>query len=202
MPPLITIDNLDKGLESWFSHKDWEGDLHSEFYRNLYKKRETLSIEKYWLSLVENLAGWRAMRPVPKNTIIERGKLLLSNLERNIRYIKRRYSDVNSILDANWPDLELLFDFSKKIKGVESPVFASKMCHFIFPNLYPVIDNEYVGIGSGYYAYWKECKAGWLSCPNPQEIINHFITMGKLQLFDKYPYHTKIAEICSAGKRK
>lgn len=43
------------------------------------------------------------------------------------------------IADHSWKDVESLFSLAYRIKN--SPVFAGKMCHFLFPNLFIVMDN-------------------------------------------------------------
>ncbi len=67
MKSLITIENLDIGLEKWFSKKNWADDLPAEFYQRLRHQRDTLTPESYWVSLVDTLASWRAIRPFYKS---------------------------------------------------------------------------------------------------------------------------------------
>jgi hypothetical protein len=201
MQGLITIRNLDKGLSNWHSHKNWEKDLHSDLYIKLREKKDTLVIQEYWLFLVEMLIDWTAVRPLSREEITSRGNKVLPEIEKNIQYVQRKYKDHDSILNVEYNYLEHLFNLAKSIKGVDRPVFASKMCHFIFPDLYPVIDNVFVGLGNGYYEYWRECQSGWLVCQNKEEIIAEFIIKGCIEPYDMYPYHTKIAELCKAGSR-
>lgn len=201
MKSLITIENLDAGLDKWHAKKNWADDLPAEFYQRLRQKRDTLTPENYWVSLVDTLASWRAIRPYSKVEIITRGNQVLPEMRLRINEMKEKHFDEKRLTEMEWHDLEGFFDFCKKIKGVDSPVFASKMCHFIFPNLYPVIDNVFTGIHTGYNEYWRNCKLGWITCPNKDQIINHFILRTKLLPHPTYPYFTKIAEICSAGIR-
>jgi hypothetical protein len=50
------------------------------------------------------------------------------------------------------------------MKGLASPVFASKFCHFLLPKVFPVVDNE----GSGnrwprYEQYFDLVQSLWAS---------------------------------------
>jgi hypothetical protein len=59
-----------------------------------------------------------------------------------------------------------LFEVAAEIKPVLSPVFASKLCHFLCPSIFPVFDNTLVKTGKiGYREYWTECENWWEEAP-------------------------------------
>lgn len=66
----------------------------------------------------------------------------------------------------------ILFQLLQSIKGVSSPVFASKMGHFIRSDIFPVIDGEVIGIKQDSYKYyWLEVKSLWLDTKNKESLI-------------------------------
>jgi hypothetical protein len=58
-----------------------------------------------------------------------------------------------SITNLLWEDVASLFAPASMIKNARSPVFAGKMCHFMFP-LFVVMDNKATGIFD-YEFYWR-----------------------------------------------
>lgn len=113
---------------------------------------------------------------------------------------------------AEWSMLADLYETARLIKGVQSPVFPSKLCHFILPNLYPVIDRAVIGLDSSYQAYWRYCQHQWLSCTARNDLIDRLkkvIVEGTMprqgapagEVAAQYPWSTKITELCLIGSR-
>jgi len=112
-----------------------------------------------------------------------------------------------TIADVTWVEVGPLFDLCFQIKpggsNRGSPVFASKMCHFLFPRVFPVMDNLATGIFE-YEFYWRGMKDEWYRFPEKSEAETRLTaameTNGKA-IHDLFPFETKIIELSHIGYR-
>jgi hypothetical protein len=106
-----------------------------------------------------------------------------------------------NITFLKWSDVEPLFLVAKEIKGVPSPVFASKFCHFMLPGVYPIVDNEVLGGCKSYQVYWKICKKLWNETKNKDALIKLLSKQIGKGVISGYPWPTKVFELCLIGYR-
>jgi hypothetical protein len=150
---------------------------------------------------VDILWDWRAIRPKTKEYIGERGAIALEELNRNVEAIRKGRAGNFEITDITWEEVEPLFQTAIRIKDVARPVFASKLCHFLLPSIFPVIDNEYIGLNGDYADYWRSCRRLWATTDEGLRVelkteLGKFVP---LENADGYPWATKIVEICLSG---
>ena len=81
-----------------------------------------------------------------------------------------------------------------------SQVFACKMCHFLFPNLFLVLDNWATGV-MDYEFCWRGMKEEWARLPAKGDARRELQTAIKSQmpLHPLYPFETKIMELSLIG---
>jgi hypothetical protein len=93
-----------------------------------------------------------------------------------------------------------------KIKGVSSPVFASKFCHFLVPTVFPVVDNA--GMGNRwatYEGYFGQVQEEWRATrEGTREELTNLLDRAATRLGEPrtlhFPVVTKIAELCLIGR--
>jgi len=195
--------NLNAGIRFWLEEKPrWGRDFHNSFYKHLGELGANGLTEQWWKTIPDILWEWVAIRPMTKLFIRERGRDRLSDLATGYKQLlsKCKAKTPKNIL-LKWEDVELLFTVAKKIKGVQSPVFASKLCHFIAPGVFPVIDQEVLGGSNNYKDYWQHCKMLWQEVNDKNSLMKILSnTIGNGVISD-YPYTTKITELCLIGER-
>lgn len=200
---MVNEENLRLGIQI-FNNRNWTEDLHNCFYLETEERfNEYLNTNNhtiFWDYIVNNLSKWKALRGKKHFTkqilfdkLREQNNLLRTNINGTIHLN-------NSFENCEWNNLQDLFEFAKTLKDVRSPVFASKFCHFLFPNLFIVKDNALVGTRNNYENYWSNCKNGWLNCPT-KELLIQILSEEIVNPIPNYPYATKIAELCYIGSR-
>jgi hypothetical protein len=138
-----------------------------------------------------------------KSKVKEAGLTVLHKMAEQYSRIRSLSTHEPTIEDVRWEDLVSLFEIAFWIKWPErriaSPVFASKLCHFIFPNVFPVVDNE----ATGYFDYeflWRGMKDEWLRFPNRDEAKAVLLkAMENTSKYELYPIETRIIELCHIG---
>jgi hypothetical protein len=161
---------------------------------------------------VKRLWDWKAIRarkpPNTKEAIKDAGLARLDRIALQIQHIRSTVPSEPGIEDVEWEDIAELFGLSFEIKCGNrrsgSPVFACKMCHFIFPKIFPVIDNLATGVFD-YEFYWRGMRGEWLRFPDKERaklqlkesiICSENATEG---IHDLYPWETKIIELSHIG---
>jgi hypothetical protein len=202
---IVTISNFKAGVKVWRKKSNWDQDFHNGFYMKLERSRvEGLTIF-WWMRIVNDLWNWRAIRPYSKDEIRKRGFDYLPELQGEYAKLRKLAKDKEpKIESSNWDDLEGLFDVTAEIKKTMpfSPVFASKLCHFIFPAAYPVVDRQVVGISGSYPNYWDYCKTQWVNCQVKNDLIGMLRHEIGTFVFENYPYANKIVELSMIGKNE
>jgi len=196
--------NLEAGIRYWQQElTGWPADLHNELYRNLHEWKQGGLTPDWWARIVDVLSGWRAIRPRTKAFIYEHGIGCLSALEDEyLRLARLTLNDQPCLSDFYWNEVAGLFELARSIKGVDSPVFASKLCHFLMPNIYPVIDHAVVGVNGSYAEYWALCARLWAECEEKAALVETVKTAIGDSVFDRYPFSTKIVELSLIGERQ
>jgi hypothetical protein len=103
---------------------------------------------------------------------------------------------------ACWEQIAPLFAIAHAIKDVDSPVFGSKLCHFLLPDAFPVIDRSAVGLGwRSYEEYWRYCHEQWVECSQKSDLTDALRREVGFELMPSYPFTTKLTELCLIGSR-
>jgi hypothetical protein len=201
---IISLHNLRVGLK-WWHQNGWPADLHDSDYRDLYAQRGTVGTGPWWTKTVDRLWDWKAIRNrIPPNTKAEirnRGQSRLPAIAKwHADIIARSTGQQPSITNLNWEDVAPLFALAYGIKRGKHPVFACKMCHFMFPHAFVVMDHEVTGTFE-YEFYWRGMKTEWDRFTKKMEAA-HMVTnaiQSRNGVFIYYPYETKIMELCHIG---
>ncbi|MCK4578819.1 MAG: hypothetical protein KAU50_08510, partial [Candidatus Marinimicrobia bacterium] len=158
---IITLDNLKIGIH-WWQKGNWPMDIHNSDYYEIYDARVGGITEGWWDATVDRLSQWRAFRgPKPPNTKAEirtRGRKIVEQLTREYESLLGESTSEPSIMDASWENIDGLFGLAAGIQN--SPVFAGKMCHFMFPKLFIIMDNQATSVFD-YEFYWRGMQAEW-----------------------------------------
>ena len=199
---IISLNNLKAGLE-WWRKQNWPQDIHNADYYDIYGVRTAGPTKEWWGATVDRLSQWRAYRgPTPPNTkadISSRGMRCLTELQAQYAKIVASTSTEPSIGDLSWEGVADLFTAVSNIKP-NSPVFAGKMCHFLFPKLFIVMDNLATSVFD-YEFYWRGMKDEWnrfKEKSNSQNRLAKAIRSDK-SLHPLYPFETKIIELSHIG---
>jgi hypothetical protein len=201
---IISLENLQAGLQ-WWREGDWPRDIHNADYYDIYGTRSAGPTEKWWSATVDRLSQWRAYRgPNPPNTkadIFARGRRNLTNIAGQYAKLIASTGAEPSIADLCWEDMAPLFAVASDIKPV-SPVFAGKMCHFLFPKLFIVMDNLATNVFD-YEFYWRGMKDEWSRFKAKAEARNLLAEAIKSDkpLHPLYPFETKIMELSHIGHK-
>ena len=205
MNDILTKANLVAGIQEWKNRKPKWG-----FQNDLYKKLQQLEAnglnQEWWQSIIDELWNWRAIRPSSKTTVRQKGLGCLRRLDAEYDRILRTTGEQKPNLETvSWEMLSGLYEVARSIKRLKhpSPVFGSKLCHFILPNAFPVVDREMIGIGCDYGDYWNDCSTQWAACTRKQELAQYLEraieSEIKGRVTEYYPWATKVTELCITG---
>ncbi len=199
---VLTLQTLKIGIWNWKYKYHWPSDFHNQDYLELQRQLENGITPSIWNKLVDRLSAWRANRPLSKSVIRERGLSVLDTLNAEVEKVNRLYNKRPTLSDVEWHAIEGLYLITHRIKNVTSPVFASKLCHFIFPDVFPVIDNEYIGVLGDYKEYWRLCQKLWVNATPglKNELINELQSQSSSQMYPIFPWSTKIVEMCLSAQ--
>jgi hypothetical protein len=197
---IINLVNLRAGLV-WFGDR-WGTDLVNGDYYGIYEERAAGVTEKWWETTVGHLGKWQAYRgryaPNSREEITKRGHDRLPDLASAYSKLMARSESEPCIADVQWEDLEPIFKVAYAIKP--SPVFAGKMCHFLLPKAFIVMDNIATQ-ASHYEVYWRGMRDGWHSFkdkPAAMKSLKDSLICEK-PIHERYPFETKIMEMCHIG---
>lgn len=199
---IIALDNLKAGLE-WWRKGDWPRDIHNADYYDIYDVRAAGASEQWWTATVGRLSQWRAYRgPNPPNTkaeITRRGVQCLGAIAAKYAKVVASSPTEPCIADLDWDDAAPLYGLGSEIKP-GSPVFASKMCHFLFPKLFIVMDNLATSVFD-YEFYWRGMKDEWSRFKEKAQAMNLLTdaVRSSMPLHPLYPLETKIMELSHIG---
>lgn len=198
---IINLENLRAGLR-WFSAR-WGTELLNADYYEIYDARSAGITEQRWRATVDRLSRWHAYRgrrlPNTKAAIMAAGLERLHRIAALYSNVTASSTDEPSIANLDWERVLPLFEIASSIKP-GSPVFPSKLCHFLFPKAFTVMDHEATGVFE-YEFYWRGMKDEWRRFPEKEEAIE--ILTGAVEssgpLHPMYPFETKIMELSRVG---
>jgi len=202
----LSTSNLKQGMK-WWQQGNWPRDYHNEDYYSFYQDR-ALGLTQQWLTAtVDRLAQWRAIRsPRPPNTKAQILALLtasLPSLRTKCRKVLTLSKDEPSIGTVAWQDIDSLYQLMADIKN-RSPVFASKLGHFMLPKVFIVMDNLGTDVMS-YDYYWQGMVNEWRHFREKRESIDllraEIAEHSQRPIHPNYPFETKIMELCHVGDK-
>jgi hypothetical protein len=190
---------------TWWQGK-WPSDYLNQEYYSIYQDRANGLTEQWLILAVDRLAKWRALRSSkPGNTKAKFLSLLkaeLPNIQTEYQRLLDLSKDEPSIDTVSWQNVDALYTMIAEIKN-RSEVFASKLCHFIFPKIFIVMDNVGTKV-MAYDYYWQGMVNEWSLFADRNVAIDLLKTEIEKQSYivhDNYPYETKIMELYHIGDK-
>jgi len=206
---ITSIENMNAGIAWWQTNMaGWGADIMNAEYLTIYSDRDGGVTELWWEAAVDRLWIWKAIRgprpPNSKRAIFDGGVQRLNQIAEQYNAIQSLTESEPTICDVSWEDIQELYRLSHEIKWDQrrnaSPVFACKMCHFLFPKIFPIIDNLATGIFE-YEFYWRGRKDEWERFPLKEEA--QAILAASMEVVEQvhtlYPWETKIMELSHVG---
>ena len=198
------LHELNQGIEYW-RQTNWPQDFHNEFYQYIggIQARGLFSGE-WWNAILPILRKWRATRPRSSEYLTERAINrfdALSNVwNQNIAPVIGQ--DIETI---EWINIAPFVSLVAEIKNVRSPVFSSKLCHFLAPQIFPVVDNAAMGNPfNSYEEYFNSGRQEWLETDNEARavLLQAIADVIGLDIAANYPKKCKIIELCFIGRNQ
>ena len=208
----ITPFSFKSGRDVWMGHFG-EEDFHNSHYRSLAEiNAEWIFCEngcmKTWQKqILQKLQEWNAFREYHELDKLDDCEFW-DGFKEAANGLREKMGGHDISCDrAEWGLCESLFEQAREVKpGVEPPTFPAKLCHFIFPALFPVSDNEWVGIHnfSVYQDYWEYARGCWRHAATDRrclmDTLSAEIKKSGSEPIDGYPFACKIAEFHVIGK--
>ncbi len=205
---MVNKTNLRAGIDFWITKKKhWPDDFHNQVYRNLERWRSKGINQEWWREIASLLQFWQANRPFSEKQIFDSGLPHLNAINKRFTEIKEKLGEYPSVENIDDDVINDIFNVAGQIKKIKkkSPVFPSKLCHFLFPTIFFIADRDAVRIvDADYFEYWRSCKQEWCKSQNKEELISilrdHIKKSKKFDLlFENYPFPIKITELCRIG---
>ncbi|MCH9758986.1 MAG: hypothetical protein K0U19_07800 [Proteobacteria bacterium] len=202
----LSVKNLKQGIHYW-EGTGWPEDFQNKFYYDMERSNAQVNPngdfnDDWWDVFLCTLHAWRATRPVTHADLTDRmqqqrdsftaawHRNIVPNIEKNIAQVE-------------WSQIEEFCNIVREIKNVDSPVFTSKFCHFLVPQIFPVIDNAAMGKPFNIYQeYYEQGKNDWNNTSVDEQTKMKKLLSEKIgtNIHLNYPFETKIIELCYIGK--
>ncbi len=197
-------DELNQGIEYW-RRINWTQDFHNEFYQHIaHIRAQGLFNQEWWDAFLPILRQWRATRPRSSEFLTERAQARFEDL--NIIWNQNIAPLLGLDIEAiEWINIARFVLLVGEIKNVQSPVFVSKLCHFLAPHIFPVIDNKAMGKPfDSYEEYYNAGRQEWHETDHDTrgallEIITNEIGA---DMMPDYPLKSKVIELCFIGRNQ
>jgi len=188
------------------NQQSWGTAYLHDFYVDLYKSRPHVLDDNWWKRTVDMLWDWRAIRsPKPPNSkadIQERGLSRLSEINTHYQKIMNASPAEPTLQSIDWDQIAPLYEIMSEIKGSPSPVFPSKLGHFIFPRIFIIVDNKATAVFP-YEAGWQMLQAAWNNYKDKDNakaiLIKEIEVTVSSNIHPDYPFETKIPELWLIG---
>ena len=160
----LNPDYIDVGIAFW-GKRGWAADFHNSFYVGEVPKLRPIDgrfDSDWWDRIWPALRAWSATRRGGSRAqMTQRAEQEFPDLERLWREeVSAHLGD--DIVTVPWDEVAEFTAHVSCIKGVWSPVFTSKLCHFLIPQVFPVVDNWAMGNPySTYGEYYQAAQAMW-----------------------------------------
>ena len=194
---------------------EWPSDFHNTMYTEMDMATQIDPFTTIWWQtfVSPRVATWRAYRPVSCDEIEEWAQPLLAELrkaylESVVPYLNEPFETLTWEKIQAFPNAVAKAKRRRKDLSVQtSPVFRSKVSHWVAPRLYPVADDELLGVSSSYELYWKEVHRMWSATPEGEQSLMASRLRTEIERVSSYPVHphypmeVKIVELALVGRR-
>ena len=204
------LRELFAGLAFWDSRRDWGSDLGNADYQSWRAENPHGNFTlDWWRPFLGRLNRWRATRGW------DSGEVLTARFIQGAAELGRVWIETcEPLLDADittveWEQVSAFSTLVALIKPTRSnsPVFASKFCHFLLPRVFPVVDNE--GLGNrwpNYERYFRHVQDEWAATDDTNKstmitAIKTRIEATGASVFSGYPYVNKLVELRLIGRQ-
>lgn len=203
----LTIDELKLGIEYWQESTNWPRDYHAAWYQTcLPAIQPTNGVfdRRWWDRCWPVLQHWRATRRGGGRALMTR------RAEERFDALRTAWSEAvaphlsQDIAELEWHQIERLPIIAAQIKNVGSPVFSSKLCHFLAPNIFPVVDNKAMGNPfRSYQDYFTTGRSEWFQTDHvTQRSLVEVLTLSVGRpLPAVFPLKCKLIELCMIGRK-
>jgi hypothetical protein len=199
----LSVDELNAGTRYW-EGTSWPKDLHNAFYVAMAEQNPHGNFnDDWWHGFLPHLASWRATRPRTLAFLTERARDRFSELQATWRTDCEPLVGIDAP-EVPWGRVASFASVVAEIKDVTSPVFTSKFCHFLLPQVFPVVDNAAMGNRfRTYQAYFEFASEEWAGTPVPVRTELCAVLRARVPgMAPSYPVRTKVIELCLIGRRR
>ncbi|MFA4964864.1 MAG: hypothetical protein WC709_04405 [Thermoleophilia bacterium] len=198
----VSPEEMELGLAYWSATR-WPGDVHNAFYRAMADANPRGAFDaEWWAGFLPVLRAWRATRPRGSAFLTSRAQTRFSALSSAwMLAVEPHVSQDAEGLE--WSQVAAFPTLVAEIKGVASPVFASKFCHFLAPAVFPLVDNAAMGNPyPTYAACFKAYREEWLSTDEAvrQALVRRLTGLIGEPAANGYPTRNKVVELCLIGR--
>lgn len=206
----VAVRELRAGMRHWRKNTNWPCDFHNQVYAELAAAAPTDGFtDAWWEPFLARLRAWRATRPLSD-------AVLTVNFESQAADLDAAWAscafarDGHDITAVHWPQVAALPEVAAAVKPTKSrsPVFPSKFCHFLMPQVFPVYDRTAVGgRWKSYEAYFDAVQSEWAATSqDDRRSLIEMLTAGILaqpdvELTPEYPFANKVVELRLIGRR-
>lgn len=200
----LTLTEFERGVAYWREKPRWDQDFHNAFYEEMAAANPHGAFDdRWWEGFLRVLHAWVATRPYGGDFLTPRAQARFVEMSRAWTSVvePNLAGDIESL---RWPDIAAFPAIVAEIKGVDSPVFASKFCHFLAPRVFPLVDNE--AMGGKYVTYeacWGAYKMEWLTTTVRglrDELVARLADLVGPSPAAEYPFKNKVVELCLIGR--
>lgn len=205
-PVPLNPEYIENGIAFW-NRRGWSADLHNSFYVKHVPAMRPVDGRfdlDWWNRVWPTLRGWSATRRGGSRTsMTQRAEQQFPTLERLWRDNVSRH--ISEDIDAvQWSDVSEFAAHVSYIKGVSSPVFTSKLCHFLIPQVFPVVDNWAMGNPySTYGEYYQTAQSMWrkTDADTKNLLVSRLANLVGPEMDPLFPTACKLVELHLIGKR-
>jgi hypothetical protein len=198
------------GLAFWDSRRGWGEDLGNAEYEAwaIENPHGAFTLE-WWKPFLGRLNRWKATRGWDDGTVLtSRFTAIMAELSTVWAEACEPFFD-HDITSVTWEQVSAFPTLVAKIKPTRSnsPVFASKFCHFLLPRVFPVVDNE--GLGNRwptYQKYFRFVQNEWATTEPADRTVLAAVITGRIEaigatVFTGYPLVNKVVELRLIGRQ-
>ena len=208
--PSQALRELADGLAFWNSRRAWGPDLGNADYEAWVNENPHGAFTlDWWKPFLGRLNRWKATRGRDSGEVLtSRFMSCAADLGRVWTDTCEPFLDVD-ITAVTWDQVSAFPTLVATIKPTRSnsPVFASKFCHFLLPRVFPVVDNE--GLGNRwltYEKYFRHVQHEWAITDDADTsamimAITDRVERTGASVFSGYPYVTKLVELRLIGRQ-
>lgn len=204
----INLAEFTAGVNWWRTKTDWPHDFHNHDYPVLAAENPDGRFDiTWWASVQPRLTRWKAFRPVPRTVVAANVIANAADLAAAWNQSCKPYRNTDIADPAvTWEALRAFPEVVFRLKPTRSPVFPSKLCHFLLPKVFPVIDGlALAGHSLTYEAYFRLVKGTWAATADDMKQcltaeIAHLVNESGRPLDPAFPVVTKIVELALIGR--